>query len=166
MSDRGDAARPDDTSGGPERYGNVGQEDPHADPVTEPALRPLDGMPGDERTVDLRVDTPSADQPTTPVPPPSPPTQPTPPAARTNRTVASGLYVGLILAALVLILLLIFILQNNVPVVINFLGWSGQLPSGVALLLAAIAGVLLVAIPASGRIMQLRRAARRAEKGR
>lgn len=165
MSDRGDVARPDDTSGEPERYGNVGQEDPHADPVTEPALRPLDGMPGDERTVDLRVDEPPAEQPTTPVP--APPAEPAPPPSkRANRTVASGLYVGLILAALVLILLLIFILQNDVPVVINFLGWSGQLPSGVALLLAAIAGILLVAIPASGRIMQLRRAASRAEKGR
>jgi uncharacterized integral membrane protein len=35
------------------------------------------------------------------------------------------------------------------------------LPSGVALLLAAIAGVLLGAIPGSLRILQLRRAARR-----
>ena len=57
-------------------------------------------------------------------------------------------------------------LQNDAPVIINFLWLSGQLPSGVALLLAAIAGVLLVAIPGSGRIVQLRRAARRAEKGR
>ena len=156
MSDRGDPARPEGISGEPERYGNVGQDDPHADPVTEPALRPFDATPGDERTVDLRVDTPPAEQPTTKLPPAKP----------AHRTVASGLYLGLVLAALVLIFLLIFILQNNVPVIINFLWWSGQLPSGVALLLAAIAGVLLVAIPGSGRIMQLRRAARRAEKSR
>ncbi|MGE3289158.1 MAG: lipopolysaccharide assembly LapA domain-containing protein [Pseudonocardia sp.] len=160
MSDRGDPGRPEGISGGPERYGNVGQDDPHADPVTEPALRPLDAVPGDERTVDLRVDTPPAEQPTTQLP------QPQKQPQKSQRTVASGLYVGLVLAALVLIFLLIFILQNDAPVIINFLWLSGQLPSGVALLLAAIAGVLLVAIPGSGRIVQLRRAARRAEKGR
>jgi uncharacterized integral membrane protein len=44
---------------------------------------------------------------------------------------------------------------------INFLAASGTLPTGVALLLAAIAGLLLVAIPGGLRILQLRRAARR-----
>ncbi len=71
------------------------------------------------------------------------------------------MWVGLILSAVVLLFLLIFILQNNEPVRISFLGASGTLPTGVALLLAAIAGVLLVAIPGTGRILQLRRAARR-----
>ncbi|MDN5750289.1 MAG: lipopolysaccharide assembly protein LapA domain-containing protein, partial [Pseudonocardia sp.] len=56
----------------------------------------------------------------------------------------------------------IFILQNNEPMAINFLGFSGSLPAGVALLLAAIAGLLLVAIPGGLRILQLRRVARRA----
>ncbi|NMH92935.1 LapA family protein [Pseudonocardia bannensis] len=84
-----------------------------------------------------------------------------------NRTRVSGLWVGLILSALVLLLLLIFILQNLGPVQVNFLGATGTLPTGVALLLAAIAGVLLVAIPGTGRIIQLRRAARRgADRGR
>ena len=64
-----------------------------------------------------------------------------------------------------LIFLLIFILQNNVPVQINFLGASGTLPTGVALLFAAVAGLLLVAIPGGLRIMQLRRAARRGSRG-
>lgn len=143
MSDRGDVARPDDVSRDPATFGNVGQRDPHADPVTEPGLRPV-GEVEDEKTVDLR---PQAE----PAPPP-------------QRTVFSGLYIGLVLAALVLVLLLIFILQNDAPVDIHFLWFSGRLPSGVALLLAAILGVLLVAIPGSGRIMQLRRAARRAER--
>ena len=71
------------------------------------------------------------------------------------------LWVGAIPPAIVLIFLLIFILQNNVPVQINFLGVSGTLPTGVALLFAAIAGLLLVAIPGGLRILQLRRAARR-----
>ena len=64
------------------------------------------------------------------------------------------------------IYLLIFILQNNVPVQINFLGLSGTLPTGVALLFAAIAGLLLGAIPGSMRILQLRRAARRGTRDR
>ena len=71
----------------------------------------------------------------------------------------SGLWVGLILSAVVLVFLLVFILQNSAPVHITFLGWAGALPTGVALLFAAIAGVLLVAIPGSVRILQLRRAA-------
>jgi uncharacterized integral membrane protein len=77
------------------------------------------------------------------------------------RTRTSGLWVGTIISAGVLIFLLIFILQNRTSVQINFLGWSGALPTGVALLFAAIAGVLLVAIPGTFRILQLRRAARR-----
>jgi lipopolysaccharide assembly protein A len=76
------------------------------------------------------------------------------------RTRTSELWVGLILSALMLIFLLVFILQNRAPVPINFLGWTGTLPTGVALLFAAIAGMLLVAIPGSFRILQLRRAAR------
>lgn len=76
-----------------------------------------------------------------------------------TRSRISGLWVGLILSAVVLVFLLVFILQNSDPVQINFLGWAGALPTGVALLFAAVAGVLLVAIPGSVRILQLRRAA-------
>jgi uncharacterized integral membrane protein len=86
------------------------------------------------------------------------------PAIRHSRT--GGLWAGLILSALVLLLLLVFILQNGNPVVISFFALEGVLPIGVALLLAAIAGVLLVPIPGSLRIMQLRRAARRGSTGK
>jgi hypothetical protein len=65
-----------------------------------------------------------------------------------------------------LLLLLVFILQNGNPVQISFFALEGVLPVGVALLLAAIAGVLLVAIPGSLRIMQLRRAPCRGSTGR
>ena len=58
-------------------------------------------------------------------------------------------------------MLLVFILQNGDPAQIQFFAFQGTLPVGVALLLAAIAGMLLVAIPGSLRILQLRRAARR-----
>jgi lipopolysaccharide assembly protein A len=72
----------------------------------------------------------------------------------------SGLWVGMILSAVVLVFLLIFILQNRVPVQINFLAWTGALPTGIALLFSAVAGALLVALPGSARMLQLRRAAR------
>jgi uncharacterized integral membrane protein len=65
----------------------------------------------------------------------------------------------MILSAVVLIFLLIFILQNRAPVQIIFLSWTGALPTGVALLFAAIAGMLLVALPGAARMLQLRRAA-------
>ena len=63
--------------------------------------------------------------------------------------------------AVVLVLLLIFILQNSRTVQISYLGAHGHLPLGVALLLAAVLGVLLVVIPGTARIIQLRAAARR-----
>ncbi|MBC3190801.1 DUF1049 domain-containing protein [Pseudonocardia sp. C8] len=72
-----------------------------------------------------------------------------------------GLWAALILSAIVLIFLLVFIVQNTEPVAINFLWMTGTLPTGVALLFAAIAGILLVAVPGTGRIMQLRREARK-----
>ncbi|ALE83000.1 hypothetical protein XF36_07395 [Pseudonocardia sp. HH130629-09] len=76
-------------------------------------------------------------------------------------TRAGGLWAALILSAVVLIFLLVFILQNTEPVAITFLWMTGTLPIGVALLFAAIAGILLVAVPGTGRILQLRRQARR-----
>lgn len=94
-----------------------------------------------------------------------PPSQPEP--ARTTprrravrRTRIGGWWVALVGGTVVLLLLLIFVLQNGQAVQITFLGWRGVLPLGIALLLAAIGGVLAVAIPGTGRILQLRRAAR------
>ncbi|HEY3606385.1 MAG TPA: lipopolysaccharide assembly protein LapA domain-containing protein [Pseudonocardiaceae bacterium] len=83
-----------------------------------------------------------------------------PPEVR--RTRISGLWVGVTVAAIVLLVLLVFIIQNGQSVTISIFGGSLHLPLGVALLLAAICGVLLVAVPGYGRIFQLRRAVRRA----
>jgi uncharacterized integral membrane protein len=78
-----------------------------------------------------------------------------------RRTRFSGLWVGLTAAAVVLLVLLVFIIENSQSVQISFFGAHGHLSLGVALLLAAIAGVLLVAVPGYGRILQLRRALRK-----
>jgi len=67
----------------------------------------------------------------------------------------------LLTATLVLLLLLVFILQNQQRADVCFLGAHGHLPIGVALLLAAVFGVLLVALPGTARIVQLRMASRR-----
>jgi uncharacterized integral membrane protein len=76
-----------------------------------------------------------------------------------RRTRIGGWWVALVAGTVVLLLLLIFVLQNGQSVQISFLGWHGVVPLGVALLLAAIGGILAVAIPGTGRILQLRRAA-------
>ncbi len=78
------------------------------------------------------------------------------PATRTSRV-----WTTLLLFALVLILLLIFILQNQDDVKLSYLGAHGSIPLAVAMLFSAIAGALLVAIPGVGRMIQLRKAARR-----
>jgi uncharacterized integral membrane protein len=136
-------------------HGNAGPVDPRADPVTEPALR----APAPAEQATRPVALPSEAAPSEPSEPSAPSEPSGTPTLRHSRT--GGLWVGLILSALVLLVLLVFILQNGQPVQISFFAFEGVLPTGVALLLAAIAGILLVAIPGSLRILQLRRAARR-----
>ena len=73
-----------------------------------------------------------------------------------GRTRISAAWVGIVATALVLGLLLIFILQNTRSVKITYLTASGTIPVGVALLFAAIGGLLLAGLVASLRIWQLR----------
>jgi uncharacterized integral membrane protein len=77
------------------------------------------------------------------------------------RTRLSGVWTALALFAVVLLLLLIFILQNSRSVEVSYLGAHGHLPLGVALLLAAVCGVLLVSLAGGARILELRATARR-----
>ena len=84
---------------------------------------------------------------------PAPAAQPHP----ASRTRTSGVWAGVVIAAVVLTLLLVFILQNMKVVKISFFTASGHMPLGVALLLNAIGGVLLAAVAGSLRIWQLRR---------
>jgi uncharacterized integral membrane protein len=76
-------------------------------------------------------------------------------AARTGRTRLSSAWIGIVAAALVLVLLLIFILQNTRSVKVTYFTASGTIPVGVALLFAAIGGLLLAGLMASLRIWQL-----------
>jgi uncharacterized integral membrane protein len=61
-----------------------------------------------------------------------------------------------IAGALVLILLMVFILQNTRTVRVSYFTATGSMPLGIALLLAAIAGLLLAGGIAALRIWQLR----------
>lgn len=83
------------------------------------------------------------------------------PQHRVRRTRTSGLWVSLGFFAVVLLLLLVFILQNGAEVSISYMGAHGRLPLGVALLLSAVCGVILVVLAAAARISQLRAVARR-----
>ena len=140
--------------GRPPAHGSAGPVDPTADPVDGP--RHARARPG--RSRDPRSRSRARRVPTrAPVHAGLRHTG----TAPVRRSRSGGLWVGLILSALVLLFLLVFILQNGAPVQISFFALEGTLPVGVALLLAAIAGILLVAIPGSVRILQLRRAARR-----
>jgi len=167
-----DPTRAMPTPGTPARevpaYGRVGPADPHADPATHPGLRPadVDGPATDPGIPAVRVGPPEPPTVPTAQPPQSQPPQAQPPQSEPAllHSRSGGLWTGLILSAIVLIFLLVFILQNQISVTIRFLGFAGSVPVGVALLLAAIAGLLLVAIPGGVRIMQLRRAARRAPR--
>ncbi|MGD0560246.1 MAG: lipopolysaccharide assembly protein LapA domain-containing protein [Streptosporangiaceae bacterium] len=83
------------------------------------------------------------------------------PVTETRRSRISAAWTAGIIFTVVLLLLLIFILQNSRSVEISYLGAHGHLPLGVALLLAAVLGVLLIALPGGARILELRTAARR-----
>jgi len=93
------------------------------------------------------------------------PTTDTPPQPRERGlTRASAAWVATGAALLLLILLIVFILQNSTKVEINFLGWTGTISVGMGLLIAAVAGGVLVAISGVARVMQLRRTVRRAKR--
>jgi uncharacterized integral membrane protein len=100
--------------------------------------------------------------------PPGPAGSPAPAGAApgidsvTKATRISGTWIAVIVATIVLVFLLVFILQNLGEVTVSFLGISGNLPLGVALLFAAIVGAALVILIGAARILQLRRRVRRA----
>jgi lipopolysaccharide assembly protein A len=68
---------------------------------------------------------------------------------------------ALIAGAVALVVVLIFIIQNTHAVDISFLGAHLHLSLAVALLLAAVAGALVMAAAGTARITQLRRIMRR-----
>lgn len=80
-------------------------------------------------------------------------------AVKFTRTAA--LWTALVIGFLVLILLLVFIIQNGNQVPIHLFSWEWHVQLGVAILLAAVAGGLLAFSVAGIRLLQLRLAARK-----
>ena len=79
------------------------------------------------------------------------------PADRAPRfTRASAAWAALVAALLLSVVLIVFVLQNPTTVVIHFLGWSASLAVGMAMLIAAVTGGLLVATIGVARLTQLR----------
>jgi len=92
-----------------------------------------------------------------------PGTGPIPPGTAPRRHSRVGAaWVALIVAAIVLIFLLIFVVQNSDPVQVRYLGFEGTLPLGVAMMFAAVAGALTAGLLGTVRILQLRSRARKA----
>ncbi|MGY4541317.1 putative integral membrane protein [Arthrobacter sp. UYNi723] len=66
------------------------------------------------------------------------------------------IWVAVSAGLILLVLLIIFILQNQDRVTVHYLGVAGELSLGMALFIAAVAGGILVAIAGAARILQLR----------
>ena len=79
-------------------------------------------------------------------------------------TRVSVVWVATGVALLMLVMLIVFILQNPTRVVVHFIGLSGSLSLGMALLIAAVGGGVLVAIAGAARVTQLRMHARRVSR--
>jgi uncharacterized integral membrane protein len=101
---------------------------------------------------------PVADLPEVPseAPPPPPP-----PQDAVKFTRAAALWSLLVFGFLILILLLVFIMQNTDSTTVNFFAWQASLPVGVAVLLSAVGGGLLTVAVGTARMIQLRRAAKK-----
>jgi uncharacterized integral membrane protein len=78
-----------------------------------------------------------------------------------ERTRTSATLVSLGVALIFLVLLIIFIAQNDRKVPLHFLGASGNVSEALALVASAVAGAVLVLAVGVARIVQLRLGGRR-----
>ena len=85
------------------------------------------------------------------------------PAPRLTR--AGAAWGATAVALVLLILLIVFMLQNSTKVEVEFLGTTGTIPLGMALLIAAVGGGVVVGIAGVARVTQLRMSARRTRRG-
>lgn len=96
-------------------------------------------------------------QPTSVEPTPAQPTE-------VKGSIAASTWIALIIGFLLLILLIVFILQNQQSVELNIFAWSGAFPAGIAFLLFAIGGALFMALIGGWRMLELRRQIKRLGK--
>ncbi|MHB8191388.1 MAG: LapA family protein [Ferrimicrobium sp.] len=80
------------------------------------------------------------------------------PAPKRTRTAAT--WAGLLIAIIVLIVILVFILENLTSVPVGIFGAIVRMPVGVAILFGVVLGGLLVFLVGAARILQVRRSNR------
>jgi uncharacterized integral membrane protein len=93
------------------------------------------------------------------VPPPTATTGDVTPRRRPTR--AGAAWFGICLAALVLVVLVVFMLQNTRTVEVTFLWMHGSVPLALALLVASVGTAIATMVVGGARITQLRLQARR-----
>jgi putative membrane protein len=81
-----------------------------------------------------------------------------------RQTRLSGAWTAIVVGLIALVVILVFILQNQQSVEVSFLMFSGHLPLAVALLFALILGAIIVVAFGAARILQLRMVAGRARR--
>ena len=132
--------------------------EPTWNPETSPAGASASEVPGQQPQQPRPVQEPA------PAPQQAPPTDPKLDGHSSGP--GAGVWAALIVGILVLIVLLIFILQNMEDATIHFMSWTSSMPTGVAMLLAAIAGALVMALVGSVRLFAVNRRVRKLEKER
>jgi putative membrane protein len=97
--------------------------------------------------------------------PPATPEQDTAgPLPGERQTRLSGAWTAIVIGLVALVLILVFILQNQQSVDVTFLFFKGHLPLAVALLFGLILGAVIVFAFGAARILQLRMVAGRARR--
>jgi uncharacterized integral membrane protein len=82
------------------------------------------------------------------------------PRSREPRTRTGAAWFGICVAALLLVVLIVFMLQNTRSVEVSFLWMHGNLPLALALLVAGVGTAILTMVIGAARITQLRRLSR------
>lgn len=95
--------------------------------------------------------------------PPLPAREPAPSTPTITVTRASMMWVATAAGLVVLVLLIIFILQNQESVTLHYFGLDGTVSLGVGLFIGAVGGGIIVAIAGTARIIQLRTRTRRSK---
>jgi uncharacterized integral membrane protein len=95
--------------------------------------------------------------------PPQPLTDPPTPAtaSRTPYTRTGAAWFGICAAALLTVVLIVFMLQNTRSVEVSFLWMHGNVPLALALLIAAVSAAVVAMVVGVARMTQLRRLSRR-----
>jgi putative membrane protein len=137
----------------------------HKDPESAPAgtaaaasARTESIVPADSGSTvaDTNAETSAPSAETSPPTASSAPAEPAPkPSKAPKQTLAGRVWVALGVAAVLLVLVIIFIAENTKSITISFLGAHGHISEALALLLAVVVGVVICLLVGSARILQL-----------